>query len=286
MATLIDASDSSFIAAPASEAAACPQNAGPSLYEIKGACVEAAGQVLLQPLDLSLQAGQMTALIGHNGSCKSTLLKLLSHQLTPTRGKLHFKGMDLSAWPIRRFAQQVAYLPQHPPAHTGMTVRELVSLGRYPWHGALGRWRAEDHAKVDEALHLTHTAHFAEQLTDHLSGGERQRAWLAMMIAQGASCLLLDEPTSALDLAHQIEMLRLLRELTDSQPELTTIIVLHDINLAARFCDRLIALRHGHLLMSGTPDELMDGDKLEQIYGIPMDILLHPHHGYRLGIAR
>ena len=262
--------------------------AGPApraLYQLDGASFEADGRVLLQPLTLSLNAERMIALIGPNGSGTSTLLKLLARQQAPTRGTVRLNGTGVAAWPARDFARQVAYLPQNPPTGTGMTVRELVALGRYPWHGALGRLRAADHAKIDEALHLTDTARFASQLADHLSGGERQRVWLAMLVAQGASCLLLDEPTSALDIAHQIDVLRLLRELTDSHA-LTVVIVLHDINLAARFCDELIALHSGRLLTSGTPEALMRADVLESIYGIPMDIVVHPHNGSRLGVAR
>lgn len=259
--------------------------ASAALYQLDGASFEAEGRVLLQPLNLSLHAGRMIALIGHNGSGKSTLLKLLARQERPSRGTVRFNGIDLGAWPARDFARQVAYLPQSPPAGTGMTVRELVALGRYPWHGALGRLRAADHAKIDEALQLTDTARFAAQLVDHLSGGERQRVWLAMLVAQGASCLLLDEPTSALDIAHQIDVLRLLRQLTDGHA-LTVVIVLHDINLATRFCDELIALHSGRLLTRGAPAEVMQSDVLESIYGIPMDIVVHPHNGSRLGVAR
>jgi ferric hydroxamate transport system ATP-binding protein len=256
-----------------------------ALYQLDGASFEADGRVLLQPLTLALHASRMIALIGHNGSGKSTLLKLLAHQQRPSRGTVRLNGTDLAAWPARDFARQVAYLPQNPPTGTGMTVRELVTLGRYPWHGALGRLRAADHAKIDEALQLTDTARFATQLVDHLSGGERQRVWLAMLVAQGASCLLLDEPTSALDIAHQIDVLRLLRQLTDSH-SLTVVIVLHDINLATRFCDELIALHSGRLLTRGTPEDVMQSDVLESIYGIPMDIVVHPHSGSRLGVAR
>jgi iron-chelate-transporting ATPase len=256
-----------------------------ALYRLDGASFEADGRVLLQPLSLALHANRMIALIGHNGSGKSTLLKLLANQQKPSRGTVRLNGADLAGWPARGFAREVAYLPQNPPASTGMTVRELVALGRYPWHGALGRLRSADHAKINEALQLTDTACFESHLVDHLSGGERQRVWLAMLVAQNASCLLLDEPTSALDIAHQIEVLQLLRRLTDSHA-LTVVIVLHDINLAARFCDELIALHTGRLLTRGTPADVMQCDVLESIYGIPMDIVLHPHSNARLGVAR
>ncbi|WP_321936596.1 MULTISPECIES: ATP-binding cassette domain-containing protein [unclassified Paraburkholderia] len=258
---------------------------GGVLYEIEGASFEAGGRVLLQPLTLALTAGRMIALIGHNGSGKSTLLKLLARQQTPSRGSLRFSGREIGAWSAREFARRVAYLPQHPPLATGMTVRELVALGRYPWHGALGRLRSEDAAIIDEALRVTDTARFASQLADHLSGGERQRAWLAMLVAQGASCLLLDEPTSALDIAHQLDVLRLLRSLADDHA-MTVVIVLHDINLAARFCDELVALHSGRLLTSGTPADLMQGQVLEAIYGVPMDVVPHPRGGGAIAVAR
>ncbi|WP_322047663.1 ABC transporter ATP-binding protein [Paraburkholderia sp. J67] len=241
------------------------------------------GRTLLEPLTLTLQARRMSALIGHNGSGKSTLIKLLARQQTPTRGSVRLYERDLAAWSAREFARRIAYLPQHPPAATDMTVRELVALGRYPWHGALGRLSATDREKIDEALELTDTARFATQLADRLSGGERQRVWLAMLVAQGADCLLLDEPTSALDIAHQIDVLRLLRELTDTRG-LSVVIVLHDINLAARFCDELIALHSGRLLARGTPETIMRADRLEAIYGIPMDVVAHPRGGW-LGVA-
>lgn len=282
---LTDMTPQSSEHAPADRSASAQAAAAPLLYRLDGVSFRADGRVLLQPLDLALGAGRMIALIGHNGSGKSTLLKLLARQQQPSAGSVQLHGTDLAAWPARDFARQVAYLPQNPPLETGMTARELVALGRYPWRGPLGRLRADDQARIDAALRVTDTLRFADALVDHLSGGERQRVWLAMLVAQGASCLLLDEPTSALDIAHQIEVLRLLRELTDTQ-RLTVVIVLHDINLAARFCDELVALHSGRLLTSGTPAELMRCDVLESIYGIPMDIVMHPHSGSRLGVAR
>ena len=256
-----------------------------ALYEIEDASFEADGRPLLQRLTLTLGAGRMIALVGHNGSGKSTLLKLLARQQAPSRGSLRFAGRELGAWPAREFARRVAYLPQHPPLTTGLTVRELVALGRYPWHGALGRLRDEDRATIDDALQVTDTARFASQLADPLSVGERQRAWLAMLVAQRASCLLLDEPISALDITHQIDVLRLLRRLTDDHA-LTVVIVLHDINLAARFCDELVALHSGRLLTSGPPAQLMQAAVLEAIYGIPMDIVAHPRGGSPIAVAR
>ena len=194
----------------------------------------------------------MAGLVGHNGSGKSTLVKLLARQEAPTAGAIHFDGQPLGAWRDRAFARAVAYLPQHTPLAPGMLVRELVALGRYPWHGALGRFTNADRDKVAEAMALTDTARYADRFVDTLSGGERQRVWLAMLIAQDAGCLLLDEPTSALDIAHQIEVLSLVRKLSRERG-VTVIVVLHEINMAARFCDEIVALREGRLVARGAP---------------------------------
>jgi iron-chelate-transporting ATPase len=176
-------------------------------------------------------------------------------------------------------------LPQHTPSAAGVLVRELVRFGRHPWHGALGRFRAEDHAKVEEAMALTDVERFADRLVDTLSGGERQRVWLAMLVAQDADCLLLDEPISALDVAHQVEVLSLVQELSRSRG-LGVIVVLHDVNMAVRFCDEIIALRGGMLCARGTPAEIMTSAQLEEIYGIPMVVMPHPHTGEPVCVVR
>ncbi|WP_229150652.1 ATP-binding cassette domain-containing protein [Aurantimonas sp. VKM B-3413] len=236
------------------------------------------GRSLLGPLDLSLKKGGVIGLVGHNGSGKSTLVKLLARQEAPTAGAIHFDGRPLGAWGDRAFARAVAYLPQHTPLAPGMLVSELVALGRYPWHGALGRFTNADREKVAEAMALTDTAHYADRFVDTLSGGERQRVWLAMLIAQNAGCLLLDEPTSALDIAHQIEVLSLVRKLSRERG-VTVIVVLHEINMAARFCDEIVALRAGRLVARGEPRDIMTPETLESITGIAMGVLVHPEGG-------
>lgn len=256
-----------------------------ALFYLTDASFTVPGRTLLHPTSATFSEGCMTALIGHNGSGKSTLLKLLARQLTPSSGAIAMHGRPLSAWGVREFARAVAYLPQQLPAGDGMTVEELVAMGRYPWHGALGRLGSEDRAAVRDAMALTGVTPMAGELVAHLSGGERQRCWLAMLVAQRARCLLLDEPTSALDIGHQLEVLGLLRELTDAH-EVAVVIVLHDVNLAARFCDEIVALRGGHLFTSGTPDELMTDQTLEAVYGVPMAILAHPTDGHRMAVAR
>ncbi|EIK94338.1 ABC transporter [Pseudomonas sp. M47T1] len=248
------------------------------MFELRSVSFKVPGRTLLQPLDLQIPHGKMIGLIGHNGSGKSTLIKLLARQQVPAGGEIILDGTPLPAWGNRDFARQVAYLPQQLPAADNLTVRELVGFGRYPWHGALGRFSDEDRDAVERALQLTHISEFAERQVDLLSGGERQRVWLAMLLAQNSRFLLLDEPTSALDIAHQVDVLSLVHDLS-RQLDLGVLVVLHDVNMAARYCDHLLALHSGHLLAQGSPEELMRSDTLERIYGIPMGVMRHPGDG-------
>ncbi|MCE0734109.1 ATP-binding cassette domain-containing protein [Halomonas sp. G15] len=245
------------------------------MFELRGAGFAIADRPLLAATDLTLEGGRVHGLIGHNGSGKSTLLKLLARQQPVSRGELHFAGRPLSRWGQREFARRVAYLPQQLPATENLLGRELVAMGRYPWRGLLGRHTREDEAAIDRAIAATHTEAFADRLVDTLSGGERQRVWLAMLLAQGSDFLLLDEPLAALDIAHQVEVLALIRRLSQTLG-LGVVIVLHDVNMAARYCDHLVALHGGRVLTRGTPAELMDEATLEAIYGIPMRVMAHP----------
>nr|NLR86285.1 ATP-binding cassette domain-containing protein [Rhizobium sp. P28RR-XV] len=270
------------------EASAMPSVSGPAandeaLFQLDAVGFAVSGRTLLHPLTLALAPRKVVGLIGHNGSGKSTFLKLLARQQNPTSGTIHFEGMSLSEWGDRPFARKVAYLPQSTPAATGMLVRELVALGRYPWHGALGRFSQIDREKVQEAMKLTDVAGMADRLVDTLSGGERQRVWLAMLIAQDTECLLLDEPISALDIAHQIEVLSLVQSLSHARG-LGVVVVLHDVNSAARFCDHIIALHSGRIIANGPTDDILTTEALRAIYGIEMHILQHPASGRPVAI--
>ncbi|SFR75601.1 iron complex transport system ATP-binding protein [Marinobacter daqiaonensis] len=231
---------------------------------------------ILRGINVGFAEGEVTALLGHNGSGKSTLLKVLARQMRPSHGRVTLHGEDIGRAGSREFARQIGYLAQHPPATDGLTVRELVALGRYPWRGPLGRYTREDHELIDQAISDTDLDGFRDRSVDILSGGERQRAWIAMLLAQQTRCLLLDEPISALDVRHQVETLRLIRRLA-SERDLTVIAVLHDVDLAARFCDRLVALRGGdeggQLIADGSPEKIMNSDTLENIYSVPMGVL-------------
>ncbi len=248
--------------------------------EIRGMQLDAAGYtvsgtVLLHPTTLDFPARGVTGLVGQNGSGKSTLLKILARQQAATCGRVTFAGQPLHAWAEREFARRVAYLPQHTPLAAGLKVRELVALGRYPWHGALGRFAQTDLDKVNEALALTSTDRFEDRLVDTLSGGERQRVWLAMLLAQDARLLLLDEPISALDAAHQVGVLKLVRNISVER-DVAVVIVIHDINLAARFCDRIIALKGGRMIAQGPPGDFMTEARLKEIYEVAMGVFPHP----------
>lgn len=244
------------------------------MFDLVGIAVSLGARRVLDLPQLSLGGEALTAILGHNGSGKSTLLSCLARQLRPDTGAIALQGRPLGSYRQRDLARVVAYLPQRLPPVAGLTVRELVRLGRYPWRGALGRWRVEGYAAVDGALAETGADALADQLADETSGGERQRAWIAMLLAQDAPILLLDEPTSALDLAHAEEVMSLLRRL--SRQGRRVIVVLHDINLAARHADRIVALGAGRIDFDGPPSAFLDRAVLGRITGLEMDLLARP----------
>lgn len=243
-----------------------------AFFEVSSLGVRIGDTPILRNIHIGFQEGEVTALLGHNGSGKSTLLKVLARHQAPSEGNVSLLGQAFRNTGAREFARTVGYLPQHPPGTDGLTVRELVALGRYPWRGPLGRYNREDHRLIDQAIADTALEPFTHRSVDTLSGGERQRAWIAMLLAQQTRCLLLDEPISALDVKHQVETLRLVHRLAE-QRELTVIVVLHDVDLAARFCDRLVAIKAGRLVADGRPDDIMDSGILETIYGVPMGVI-------------
>lgn len=241
-------------------------------------------RTILHLVSLTFAPGRVHGLIGHNGSGKSSLLRLMARQYADHRGRICLGGKSLNDWKSREFAREVAYLPQQTPATDGMNVGELVALGRYPWHGPLGRLGPEDHEKIEEAMSLTDVACFAQRSVDSLSGGERQRVWLAMLVAQNSQWLLLDEPTSALDIGHQLEILALVRQLSEAKG-LGIVMVLHDVNMSLRFCDDIIALRAGRLLVNAPSADLSNPITLEAIYGVPMGVVARPDNGSLISFA-
>lgn len=232
-------------------------------------------RVLLHPISLTFEQGKVYGLIGHNGSGKSTLIKLLAKQQPLSGGQIFFQNRPLADWASREFARQVAYLPQQLPNATNLTARELVAMGRYAHQGLFGRENDADRQAIEHALALTHTEKFADQNVDLLSGGERSRIWLAMLLAQQSQFLLLDEPLAALDISHQVEVMELIHKLS-RELNLGVIIVIHDINLASRYCDHLVALHSGKLLAEGNAHQIVNSPSLKAIYGIELNVIEHP----------
>ncbi|TLX57756.1 ABC transporter ATP-binding protein [Stutzerimonas nosocomialis] len=242
------------------------------------------GRVTLDIPRLDIEEDAFTVILGHNGSGKSTLMNLIARQAEPAKGHLSLDGRPLEAYSQREFARRVAFLPQRLPEVAGLTVRELVRLGRFPWRGLLGRWRAEDLDAVEQAMRETDVHQFADHLADTLSGGERQRAWIAMLLAQASPLILLDEPTSALDLSHQYELMALLRMFNQTAGR-GIVAILHDVNLTTRFADRVIALKQGRVFFDGTPDELLSSELLSALYDIDIQLVEQPGAARRIAVV-
>lgn len=242
------------------------------MFELKDIKVKRDGRMILDISAMTLDTNAFTVILGHNGSGKSTLLNLLARQWQTDDGMITLDNKALSHFSQRELAKNIAYLPQLLPEVAGLTVKELVRLGRFPWRGTLGRWCNEDTEIINEAMLKTDVMQYQDVLADQLSGGERQRAWIAMLLAQMSPVLLLDEPTSALDLSHQYDLMQLFKKLNQETGK-GVVVVLHDINLALRFADKVVALRKGKVFMEGQIDQLLDQQKLSELYDIPVQIL-------------
>ena len=226
-------------------------------------------------LNLVVPAGSFTAIVGPNACGKSTLLRVLSRLLKPTAGRVVLDGRAISSYPSRQVAQRLGLLPQSSIAPDGITVTDLVGRGRFPYQSALRQWSREDERAVTEALHDTGIADLADRLVDELSGGQRQRVWVAMVLAQQTPLMLLDEPTTFLDIAHQLEVLELLAVLNRSHGR-TIVAVLHDLNHAARYASRVIAMRDGAIVTAGTPAEVFTEELVERIFDLPCRVIDDP----------
>lgn len=235
-------------------------------------------RVVVDGLDLGVEAGTVTTIIGPNGCGKSTLLRALGRLLKPQGGEVLLDGRLISAIPTKEVARILTVLPQAPTAPEGLTVADLVARGRHPHQTWYRQWSSDDEAAVGQALELTGLADLAERPLDELSGGQRQRAWISMALAQGTDLLLLDEPTTFLDLAHQVEVLELVRHLHRAAGR-TIVMVLHDLNLAARYTDRLVAMRDGKVVAAGTPHEVLTEDLLREVFELDAKVIEDPVAG-------
>ena len=235
-------------------------------------------RVVVRDLDLQLTEGSFTAIVGPNGCGKSTLLRALGRLMRPTSGQVLLDGRTIARTPTREVAKVLGLLPQAPIAPEGLTVGDLVARGRHPHQTWLRQWSRDDEAVVAEALAWTDMAGLAERPVDELSGGQRQRAWISMALAQGTDLLLLDEPTTYLDLSHQIDVLELVGRLHAERGR-TVVVVLHDLNLAARYAERLVAMKDGELVASGTPAEVLTEQLLADVFDLEARILPDPVSG-------
>ena len=241
------------------------------------------GHVVAEGLDLEIPARKVTALVGPNACGKSTALRALARLLKPTGGAVHLGGQDIAHLAAREIALRLALLPQTPTAPDGITVRDLVARGRTPHQRWWRQWSAADENVVDRALEATGTAALADRTLDALSGGQRQRVWIAMALAQDTPVLLLDEPTTYLDLAHQVDVLELVADLNRAKGR-TVVMVLHELNLACRYADHLIAMRDGEIVAVGAPADVVTSALVEDVFGLRAAVIPCPVAGTPLVI--
>ena len=232
-------------------------------------------RIVVSSLDLVVPPGRITAIVGANACGKSTLLRAMSRLLAPRAGRVVLDGKELHRLPTRQVAHTLGLLPQSPTAPEGIVVSDLVARGRHPYQRVLSRWTAEDDEAVTRALELTQTVNLADRPVDELSGGQRQRVWIAMTLAQQTDILMLDEPTTFLDVSHQIEVLDLLTDLNRDRGT-TVVMVLHDLNLAARYADHLVAMADGAIHALGNPADVLTSETVQAVFGLPCQVIDDP----------
>jgi iron complex transport system ATP-binding protein len=235
-------------------------------------------RTVVDGLDLDIPHGAVTIVVGPNACGKSTLLRALGRLLRPRRGAVLLDGTDLARIPTKRIAQSVGLLPQTPVAPEAITVGDLVARGRQPHQSWWQQWSADDERAVTEAMARTDVAELADRAVDELSGGQRQRVWIAMALAQETELLLLDEPTTYLDIAHQVEVLDLVRQLNHDRGR-TVVAVLHDLNQAARYADHLVAMKAGRIIAQGHPAEVVTAELVREVFGLDSVVVPDPVTG-------
>lgn len=233
---------------------------------------------VLDDLSVRIEPGTFTVIVGGNGCGKSTMLRALARVLKPSAGTVALDGRDVARMASKEFARQVALLPQGSIAPPGVTVGDLVARGRYPHQGLLRQWSQADEDAVAWALERTSTTELEDRQAEDLSGGQRQRVWIAMALAQQTPILLLDEPTTYLDLAHQIDVLELTRDLVTAHGR-TVVAVLHDLNHACRYADRIIAMRDGAVVASDSPAAVITPELVENVFGLRCRVIDDPVTG-------
>ncbi|MBI4924246.1 MAG: ABC transporter ATP-binding protein [Devosia nanyangense] len=233
---------------------------------------------IVADLSLSVPDRKITVVIGPNACGKSTLLRALGRLLKPSTGSVLLDGHEIARLPTREVAKRLGLLPQTPIAPEGILVADLVARGRTPHQSAFQQWSAQDERAVLDALEATEILDLADRRIDELSGGQRQRVWIAMALAQETSLLLLDEPTTFLDLKHQIEILSLVRRLNRNESR-TFVMVLHDLNLACRYADHIVAMRDGRIVAEGAPADVVTAATMQAVFGLDCQVIPDPVSG-------
>lgn len=249
--------------------------------ETAGLSIAYEDRLIVDDLNIQIPQGKITALVGANGSGKSTILKTMARLMQPKKGQVLLDGKSIHKQSTREVAKQLAILPQNPTAPEGLTVTELVSYGRFPYQKGFGSLKAEDKKMIEWAIESTRLSEFHDRPIDQLSGGQRQRAWIAMALAQDTDILFLDEPTTFLDMAHQLEVLQLLEELNTTAKR-TIVMVVHDLNHASRYAHHMIAIKQGKAAATGSPEKVMTPEVLREVFGIEADIVTDPRTGVPL----
>ncbi|HET9861559.1 MAG TPA: ABC transporter ATP-binding protein [Nocardioidaceae bacterium] len=232
-------------------------------------------RTVVDSLSVRIPDHRVTVIVGANACGKSTLLRGMARLLKPNAGSVLLDGSAIHRMSTKAVARTLGLLPQAPVTPEGVTVADLVSRGRHPHQSMLRRWGPDDERAVTDALSLTDTVDLADRVVDELSGGQRQRVWIAMALAQGTDLLLLDEPTTYLDVSHQMEMLDLLADLNQTRGT-TVVMVLHDLNMSARYADHLVALEGGRVIAEGTPDEVVTEDNVRAVFGLDCRVVTDP----------
>ena len=240
--------------------------------EIKDLKVGYDKKIIIEELNLTLEKGKITSIIGANGCGKSTLLKSIGRILKKEKGNIFLLDKDMNEMKSKEIAEKLAILSQNPTAPFQLKVEELVSYGRYPHRNNVNKLSNEDKNKIEWALKVTNTIEFRDRELSDLSGGQRQRVWLAMALAQDTDILLLDEPTTFLDMSHQLEVLNIVKKLNDKEG-CTVVMVLHDINHAAKYSDFIVAMRDGKILYNDEANSIMNKRVLKDIYNIDADLV-------------
>lgn len=235
-------------------------------------------KLIINEMNIEIPHGEITVFIGANGCGKSTLLRSVARLLKPQSGSVLLEGKAISSMSSKDVARKMAILPQSPTAPEGLTVYQLVKQGRYPYQSWLKQWSSLDEEKVQKAIEATNLTELKDRAVDELSGGQKQRAWIAMTLAQDTDIILLDEPTTYLDMAHQIDILDLLFDLNEFENR-TIVMVLHDLNLACRYADNLVALKDGAIYDQGRPEDIITPEMVHQVFGMKCKISFDPIFG-------